>query len=161
VPTAKLAKRHLIIAILIMLVVVLAGAVLVLASLNELPNSSPSIKLDTVNGTWAGTAHNKDGGQSYYILVLSQNGTAISGQAQAQNGAGSGYAQVRGSYSGNVLSLEEYNPSGTGWSGICNWRLNLHTIGSFSTPQMAGNFQDIQRSDGTCISYGTIILDRR
>src|SRR5437762_6257317 len=101
------------------MVVILAGAVLVLSFLNVLPNNNPSIRLDSINGTWAGTAHNKDGGTSYYILVLTQNGTTVTGQAQAQNAAGSGYAQVRGSYDGNVLTLEEYNPTGTGWDGIC------------------------------------------
>ena len=160
-PAASFAKRHLAIAVLIALIVILGGAVLVLSFFNDLPNSNPSIRLDSVDGTWAGVAHNKDGGTSYYILVLKQDGTTVTGQAQAQNGAGSGYAQVHGSYDGNILTLEEFNPTGTGWEGICNWHLNLHTVGSLATPQMAGNFQDIRRSDGSCDSYGTVALDRR
>jgi hypothetical protein len=157
----KIEKRHLAIGVLITLMFVLVGVVMLLSTSGLLFNSDLAIHMDNINGTWAGTVHNSNGGQSYYILVLTQNGTSVTGQAQAQNDAGSGYAQVRGSYSGNLLSLEEYNPTGTGWSGICNWRLNLHTIGSLNTPQMTGKFVDIQNSDGYCNNYGTVVLDRR
>ena len=157
----KIEKRHLVIGILIALMVVLVGVVMLLSASGLLLNSNQTIRLNSVAGTWAGSVQNKNGKPSYYILVLTQNGTSVTGQAQAQNDAGSGYAQVRGTYSGNLLSLEEYNPTGTGWSGICNWRLNLHTIGSVNTPQMTGEFVDIETSERSCDNYGTVILDRR
>jgi hypothetical protein len=118
---------------------------------------------EDLTGEWVGEASLDDGSQIYYALVLTQDGTEITGIARASDEVGAASVDVRGTYEDGLLQLEEYGGETSGdWEGqeLCYWRLELQSKGSSLRMRLEGPFAGIPNSEGTCTTTGEITLSR-
>jgi hypothetical protein len=118
--------------------------------------------METVTGTWTGTAVLPDGRVQTYEVVLRQDGISITGEAYSEDNRGNMSAYLNGSYEDGWLTAEESGGSFEGWNGVCYWSIELQTTGDMSAPSMTGVFHRIPNEQGTCTeNTGTVELVRQ
>jgi hypothetical protein len=143
------------------LLVLLMGLLVMNGSDTAIERPAADLVLDSVIGTWSGTAILPSGAEQTYEIILRQTGDTITGEAFSSNGNGSLNAYLIGSYEDGWLIADESGGTSDGWNGVCYWAIELQTTGDESSPQMTGVFHRIANEYGTCVGSGTIELRRQ
>ena len=140
----------------------LAALVLIMAiaAQNLMRSPTPTSLIEDVTGTWSGIAHVSDGTELEYQLTLIQSGTDVRGKAQSTSSLEETYAAyAQGSYIDGVLTLREFDE--VTQSNICYWELTLSVAREDSLEVIAGSYEDIRNTEGTCTLNGDVRLSRK
>ena len=150
-----------VLALLVVLLILLAGRFVFTGSNEQIERPAADLVLDSVIGTWSGTAILPDGRVQTYEITLRQAGNSISGEAYSSDSNGSLSAYLIGSYENGWLIADESGGTSVGWNGVCYWSVELQTSGNETSARMTGVFHRIQNDYGTCAGSGTIDLQRQ